>query len=417
MKDSNSKTEEIFYVYHYGDQHGENALRSFRQHRQVIMDGGSNIHIHLLKRLEKDFKIRISTYKDNYQMRFFFGDSKNVKIREFSTLSSLFKKYLLYYEFPLRCIYPGLTFLIKKVNSQYLITYSDFLPEAFAGFCIKLRNPKIKWVASYFLEAPKPWDKESPYKGKRRFIGFFYWLLQRPCYWMIRSKADFILVCSELDVEKFLTKKRDKSKVIVVHGGVDIKESEKYLKGGEVIPIGQRKYDACFLGRFHDQKGVLELIDIWRLVCNQKKDAKLAMIGGGPLENDVKEKIRKYNLEDNIDLLGFRTGKDKYQVFKQSKMILHPATYDIGGMAAAEGMAWGLPSVSFDLEGLKTCYPKGMIKTKCFDLKEFSENILKLLNDEYLYSKYSKEAHSFITEVWDWNKRAEYVLNKIKALS
>ena len=43
-------------------------------------------------------------------------------------------------------------------------------------------------------------------------------------------------------------------------------------------------------------------------------------------------------------------------------MVVHPAIFDSGGMAAAEAMAWGLPGVSFDLPALKTYYPQGMIK-------------------------------------------------------
>jgi len=31
-------------------------------------------------------------------------------------------------------------------------------------------------------------------------------------------------------------------------------------------------------------------------------------------------------------------------------------------MAAMEAMAWSLPGVCFDLEALKTYYPKGMVK-------------------------------------------------------
>jgi glycosyltransferase involved in cell wall biosynthesis len=53
-------------------------------------------------------------------------------------------------------------------------------------------------------------------------------------------------------------------------------------------------------------------------------------------------------------------------------------------MAAWEAMACGLPGVSFDLPALRTYYPKGMLKTPCYDLKAFAENILKLLNDEIL---------------------------------
>ena len=93
--------------------------------------------------------------------------------------------------------------------------------------------------------------------------------------------------------------------------------------------------------------------------------------------------------------------------------MVHPATYDSGGMAAAEGMAWGLPGVSFDLESLKTYYPRGMIKTRCFDLEEFARNILNLLNNRKLYDEMSKQAHNLIIEIWDWEKRAEIIYKKI----
>ncbi len=86
------------------------------------------------------------------------------------------------------------------------------------------------------------------------------------------------------DVEKFITKRRNRDKIVVIYGGVDIGHSEEYLASGNGIPIEKRKYDACFVGRFHPQKGVLELIDIWKMVCKDNSYAKLAMIGIGPLE-------------------------------------------------------------------------------------------------------------------------------------
>ena len=167
-----------------------------------------------------------------------------------------------------------------------------------------------------------------------------------------------VFVTSEPDVEKFVTKKRSRDKITVIRGGVDIKPSMEYLNSGNVIAKEKRKYDACFVGRFHPQKGVLELIDIWKLVCDKKPRAKLAMIGIGALENAVKNRIAELGLNDNIYLLGFKDGEEKYEIFKQSKIVVHPATYDSGGMAAAEGMAWGLPGVSFEVISYeKLVYP------------------------------------------------------------
>ena len=108
-----------------------------------------------------------------------------------------------------------------------------------------------------------------------------------------------------------------------------------------------------------------------RLVCAAKPNSKLAMIGVGELENEAKAKINKLGLESNIVLFGFKDGYEKLKIFKDSRVVVHPAIYDSGGMAACEAMACGLPGVSFDLPALKTYYPKGMLKTPCYDLEAF----------------------------------------------
>jgi len=285
---------------------------------------------------------------------------------------------------------------------------SDAYPDFFPALWLKRRFPEITWVAGYYLFAPPPWARDTPYKGRHALRGLLYWLMQRPSYWLVRRYADVVFVTSEPDVRPFVTRRRGSDRVLAVQGGVDITASEAYLTSGQVIPVAQRRYDACFVGRFHFQKGVLILPAIWKRVCEKRPQARLAMIGVGQLEGAVRQKIADLGLAGAVDLLGFRDGAEKYEIFKQSKVIVHPATYDSGGMAAAEGMAWGLPGVSFDLESLKTYYPRGMVKVPCFDEQAFAAAILRLLDDEPSYRELAAAARALIVEVWDWRKRAEH---------
>ena len=203
-----------------------------------------------------------------------------------------------------------------------------------------------------------------------------------------------------------------KNKVIVVLGGVGLKEIKKWKKKKRDL---SKRYDAVFQGRFHPQKGVTELIDIWKKVVDKKPDAKLAMIGDGPLMENVKSKIKNLKLEDNIKLFGYVfDGDTKYRIFSQSKIVVHPAFYDSGGMASAEAMAFGVPAVGFDLESFKSYYPKGMIKVKTGDLDSFVVQVVRFLDNKKLRNKIGKEAMQMVQSSWSWDKRANKVLSYVK---
>jgi glycosyltransferase involved in cell wall biosynthesis len=227
----------------------------------------------------------------------------------------------------------------------------------------------------------------------------------------VNRYADVVFVTSEPDIKRFITEKRGSSKIFAIRGGVDIKEATEYLNSNNVIPVSKRKYDACFVGRFHQQKGVLVLVDIWKRVVDKRPDACLAMIGNGPLEKKVLDKTRELGVEKNINLFGFLDGEKKFEIFKQSKIVVHPATFDSGGMAAAGAMAWGLPAVGFDLESLRTYYPCGMVKVPLANVGEFAQEILRLLEDPGHYEKMASEARRLAIEEWVWEKRAGLVWN------
>lgn len=303
----------------------------------------------------------------------------------------------------------ALNFKIKHPYETLVYSASDFWPDALPTIIIKARCKDIKWIAGFYLFAPKPFSTLSPYKNLDFLKSLSYYCLQGPIYKMVKKWADMVFVTSQPDVEAFITPNRPRERIIVIMGGIHLNEAMSVPEPKE------KRYDGIFMGRFHPQKGVLELIRIWYLLTRKKKDARLALIGGGPLLEKVKNEIKRYNLENNIDILGWKFGSEKFDLFKSSRVILHPAVYDSGGMSACEAMACGLPGVSFDLEALKTYYAKGMLKVRCFDFEDFANKVLMLLGDVDVYTKLSKDALDWAKE-WDWDKRTAGVLNKIRTL-
>lgn len=300
---------------------------------------------------------------------------------------------------------------IRRLESpRFDVVYSasDFFPDVLVARALKRRCPAALWVAGFYLFAPAPFSSGSPYRGLKRFKGIAYYLLQRPMYKRVNKEADIVFVTSQPDVSAF--DRGGGRPVFVVRGGVDMAPARSYAQSGQ---SPEKIYDAVFVGRFHYQKGVVELADIWDEVVSVRPGSRLAIIGEGPLESELKARIKKLGLESSIDVMGFMDGEEKYEVFRKSRIVVHPATYDSGGMAACEAMAWGLPGVSYDLEALKTYYPKGMVRVPCFDKKAFAEAIVHLLDDGTMYAETSKDAAEWASE-WDWPKRAAAVMEVIE---
>jgi glycosyltransferase involved in cell wall biosynthesis len=379
------------------------------------LSGGDRIFVELIKGWKNKINIGVLGTGECFSLLSRYEASKNIKLFLSAPEKKTFKEITnsLYLKHTINRTFWGI-FSVFKYHSElksfnYIYSASDFYPDTIPALILKLLSPRTVWIAGFYLFAPKPWQKDNPYRTSisRLFTNIYYWLTQKISFFLVYRFADYVYVTSKPDQKKFISSKRGPDQIIIVQGGVDIMPSKNYQP-----KIKNKKYLAVFLGRFHHQKGVLELIDIWKNVTSKLPDAKLVMVGNGQLLEDIKNKIQKLNLQNNIDLFGFLDGPEKYKIFKNSSIVVHPATYDSGGMAAAEAMAWGLPGVSFDLEALKTYYPKGMIKTKCFDLRLFADNIVKLKNDKILFRQTSHDAKNLVETVWSWPIRCLQIYEK-----
>ena len=307
----------------------------------------------------------------------------------------------------------GLTLDLSKnhstssmLHATYLYSASDFWMDVLPCAILKLRNPKLKWIASWYQTAPNPIRGFSG--GRYKFSALLYWLSQLPIKPLVLHLADFVFVNNESERSQF-KKLNEKGKIFVLIGAVPLTDIKKFLSTNPHL-LSTKRYDAVFQGRFHPQKGVTELVEIWKKVVEKIPDAKLAMIGDGPLRPEVEARITKYELRNNVELFGYLfDGPKKYKIFAQSRLVVHPAYYDSGGMAAAEAMAFGTPCVGFDLPAYKSYYPKGMLKVGVGDKNAFAEAVVKLLNDEKVNKKISKEALEMINTNWSWDKRADDV--------
>ncbi len=360
------------------------------------ISGGDRIFIEFAKNWSKRFPVTIYLWEEGYQMckRAHLDSHVKFLISKMGPWKN-FGFFINYIARIIEGIRLGLTTKLENTKDTIVYSASEFWMDSLPALILKLRFSKIKWAAAWYQTAP------NPFKG---FSGFLpYWLVQLPIKPLIDKFADYVLVNNDEEKKQF-------QNAVVVLGAIDLKKIKVWKSKYKNLP---KIYDGVFQGRFHPQKGVLELVDIWKLVVSKKPDSKLVMIGDGPLMKSVKLKVKKEKLENNIKLTGYLfDGPEKYRIFSQSKVVVHPAFYDSGGMASYEAMAFDLPCVGFNLNSYSSYYPKGMEKVPQGDLKLFADKILQLLADKKLYGKVAGDAYQLVVNM-TWDKRARQILDQV----
>lgn len=292
-------------------------------------------------------------------------------------------------------------------DRHVIYSASDFWPDVLPALTLRLRWKTARWVAGFFFLAPSPFGKaaEAEYRGGSQPVSLrslLYFFTQRMVYPLMKRWADFWVVANQLDRDLLEKDGIPQSRTLALYGGVDVREIAATPADVKI------SYDACFVGRLHVQKGVQWLIPIWEEVLKSLPDARLAIIGDGPLRAEIESFTSGKKLSERIRMLGYVDGVAKYAVLKSSRVFLHTPLWDTGGMAAAEGMACGLPVVAFDLPGYRHCYPRGMVMAKREDASAFASLVVQLLKDDVFYSAQRKEALDF-AQSWDWGLRAKSI--------
>ncbi len=311
----------------------------------------------------------------------------------------------------------SITIIFSNHKNIVIYSPSDFLWDIFPAFICKLRNKKIKWITCIFLVVPNLFRDYTQSFDKNNRLSvptpkrLLYFLSQQFAITWGKRWADQILVLNKMDKEYLVYNKGvDVSRVSVVNGGIDYDHINS-------LKTDAKLYDGVFLGRFHPQKGIFDLIRIWKLICEKKPKAKLCIIGSGSasITEKVTAAITENSLSDNVVLVGSKTGDEKFLLLKSSDIFLCPSHYESFAIVIAEAMACALPVVAYDLPIYKDLYGENISKVALGDLKQFADAILNFLNNDKLRRIFGLEGQKFI-ERYDWDKVAKQEILLMEAL-
>jgi glycosyltransferase involved in cell wall biosynthesis len=133
-----------------------------------------------------------------------------------------------------------------------------------------------------------------------------------------------------------------------------------------------------FCGRLVEAKGAWDMIELAAALRDRVPEARIRMIGDGPLREPLLERLAERGL-DNVDVLGFVTEEEKWRVLREGTLFVSPSVEEGWGIAVGEALTAGLPVVVYDLPayshlgGLPISVPVG-------DARALSERVVALLS-------------------------------------
>lgn len=117
-------------------------------------------------------------------------------------------------------------------------------------------------------------------------------------------------------------------------------------------------YDLIYVGRLTYQKNPQRLLRLCARLKESKPDLKVAIVGTGELEEELKALSQELNLEDTVRFLGFQPNPIK--MVAGSKAMILTSRWEGTPMCALEAMALGTPVVSTPSDGMKDLLTDGV---------------------------------------------------------
>ncbi|PXV62294.1 glycosyltransferase involved in cell wall biosynthesis [Halanaerobium congolense] len=204
---------------------------------------------------------------------------------------------------------------------------------------------------------------------------------------MIGAKcSDKILTLTKNDKKEYISK-YNIDNVNKIYNPIDpslFKYTKSYNeKSKKIISVGRLSY----------QKNFKLLVEIAKEVLKNNSDWKWDIYGDGELREEIQEKIISYNLQNKITLKGHID--NIYEIYSDYSILIMTSRYEGFPMTLLEGLANGLPLISFDVltgpnEIIK--HNKNGFLVKPFDKNKMVEYINLLIEDEKKRIAFSKNA-------------------------
>lgn len=282
---------------------------------------------------------------------------------------------------------PGLARHLRSLNP--VLIHAHFGVDSVQALWLarRLRIPLVITFHGYDATMKEQYARKYSYDYRR-------YLRWRP---VIQKEGSLFVAVSEFVRSRLIAQGFPPEKIVVHYVGIDTELFTPDLSLSR-DPI------VLFAGRLVDSKGCGYLIQAMEKVQRQIPDARLVVLGDGPLRRDLEQmaaqRLCNYSFLGAQSQSEVRQWMNRARVFSVPSFTTHWGTSEGFGLVFTEAQAMGLPVASFATGGIPEAVAHGVtgLLAKERDVDGLADNISRLLKDEILWLQFSGAARARVRD-------------------
>jgi len=207
------------------------------------------------------------------------------------------------------------------------------------------------------------------------------------------------------------------NKITVIPNAVNIEKFTFGQKADENLKqqLGLKdKVVLGFIGSFYAYEGIPLILDALPGIIKKQSEVRLLLVGGGPQEQTIKDKVKQLQLESYVIFTG-RIPHDQVQdYYNQVDIFVYPRlamrlTELVTPLKPLEAMAQGRLVIASDVGGHKELisHNENGLLFKAGDKNSLAQCVLGLLDHSALQDKLRKKGRNYVEKERNWAKSVE----------
>lgn len=192
-----------------------------------------------------------------------------------------------------------------------------------------------------------------------------------------------------------------------IYNGLDL------ARFGYASPV-QRPPVIVSVGRLVEKKGFSVLLDACAILARRGRDFHCRIVGGGPLEDALRQQIARLGLEGRVELAGPRPQEEVLRMVHESAVFAAPCVVGADGdrdglpTVLLEAMALGTPCVGTDVTGIPEVLHDGEtgLMVPQHDAGILADALERLLGDARLRENLAANARRLMEGEFDIHRNA-----------